>query len=37
MFYISSLTYKDMLKAILEAAEIRHKISNETHREAARI
>ena len=37
MFYISSLTYKDMLKAILEAAEIRLKISNEVHREASRI
>jgi D-alanine-D-alanine ligase len=37
MFYISSLTYKDMLKAILEAAEIRLKISNEAQRESARI
>jgi D-alanine-D-alanine ligase len=37
MFYISSLTYKDMLKAILEAAEIRLKISNEVQREVARI
>ncbi len=36
MFYISSLTYKDMLKAILEAAEIRLKIS-EHNREAIRI